>query len=396
MKKSYLMIAAAAAMLAACSSNDTFKEVDVQESAISFTPYAGIVSKGAIEGADYAARKASLATAGGFVVYGYKTTDLTNSAWSTLNQTVFNGVNVTSSDDGTTWTYSPKRFWDKNGKYSFYAVAPYNSSINSNYSINVSSCTSGDANYDANYNLNNKKFGYINIANVASNKSTDSYDFLLARTDAAHNVLGSNHTNSSNPTVNFQFHHVMAKVTFALKSTLVANNAKIEVTSLAMSGWDNATATFHQETFTNPTTATDVTEWTLATPAVPGNCTLIGTGGDTSPVIIPCGGNSATATNLTTWWIMVPQAIEANTLTFTLSYTYKEIDDKGTPETNDDVITYEETFANQVATVENAQTWGTDSYIKYTIDVKPAAIEFDIQSICNFDNNGDEVVADID
>ena len=45
MKKNYLWIAAAAVMFAACSSNDTFKDVDVQETPIAFTSYAQPTTK---------------------------------------------------------------------------------------------------------------------------------------------------------------------------------------------------------------------------------------------------------------------------------------------------------------------------------------------------------------
>lgn len=370
MKKSYLMIAAA--LLAACAGNDTVNDIETTETAISFDSFSSNVTKGAIEGNDLTARKKSLSDEGGFVVYGYKTlTNLDNSTWSAIDQTIFNGINVYSDNNGSTWKYDRLRFWDKNGKYNFYAVAPYDPEDNATYSI-VS--TIGN------------DFGKITIAGATSKISSESDDYLIARTGAL-NELGSNHTNSNNPTVNFAFHHVMAKVTFALKSTL--STGKIQVTSLEMSGWNNANGTFAQNTFVNPTLI-ECSEWTLATPAVAGNAVLVGTGGDAA-IDLTCATN-ATATDLDTWYIMVPQAISANTLKFKLTFTYT--DDNGTAnDTSDD---YTETFTDQEATVELAQTWGTDSYTKYTIDVKPAEIKFDITSICNFDNNGGEKEVPLD
>ena len=42
----------------------------------------------------------------------------------------------------------------------------------------------------------------------------------------------------------------------------------------------------------------------------------------------------------------------------------------------------------RVAKLTAAQTWGTDSYTKYTLDIKPAEIIFDVTSVCGFDVNG--------
>ena len=95
---------------------------------------------------------------------------------------------------------------------------------------------------------------------------------------------------------------------------------------------------------------------------------------------------------ITDWYIMVPQVIAANSLKFTVTFTYT--DDNGTP--NDDTDDYTETFANQVATVTDSHTWGTDSYTNYTLDIKPAEIIFDVNQICNFDVNGGNIDTTID
>jgi len=356
MKKSYLMIAAAATILAACSSEGTFSKINesARETAIGFNSYTEKVTKATIGSV------ANLATEGGFVVYGYKTIDNWTSA-----ATIFNAVNVKSSDEGTTWAYDNLRFWDKNAKYNFYAVAPYSPSAGT-YTI-VAPPTTG--------------YGMITIDGATSAKSTDSDDFLIDR-DGAIGELGSAHTNSSNQAVDIDFHHIMAKITFGLKSTLpAADGRKITVTNLTMTGWNSGAGKFVQTLTATPTSLAN-TEWSIAT-AGTGNVTLVGTGASQTSVELTCGGSSATATDVTDWYIMVPQNIAANTLTFTVTYTYEE-------------GTYSETFTNQVATVAAAQVWGTDSYTKYTLDIKPAAIQFDVTSICGFDVNGGEVVETVE
>lgn len=331
MKKSYLMIAAATALFAACSSNDAFKEIDTQDAPIAFDQAINKTTRA------YIADKAGLITAGGFGVYGYK-----NPGQS--QQTIFNNVQVNSTDQGTTWTYSPLRFWDKTQSYDFYAIAPYKES---GYSINTST-------------------GMFTITSVASAISTASDDYIIDRN--GNKGVSGNYTDTHNK-VTFDFHHIMAKVEFALKSTL--SQGTINVTRLVMSGWDNGNGRFVQTLDDTPSTLV-YGEWTISNPSTSGSVTLIGSGASESAKELTCSTN-ATASKVTDWYIMVPQSVAA--LTFTVDYTFTD-------------GTYVETFTNQVATLSTAQIWGTDSHTTYTLDIKPAAIEFDVTSICGFEVSG--------
>lgn len=375
MKKSYLMIAAAATLLTACMGNDTFKDVDTPETAIAFDQATNKTTRAFISD------KSDLADEHGFVVYGYKT--LNN--WTSIAQTVFNETNVFSSDNGTTWSYTNLRFWDKTGKYNFYAVAPFTPTDNATYGINTATLTSGDDGYDENSPLNNSKFGFITITGAASNKNADSDDYLLARGGVL-GELGSDHSspNTNNP-VTFDFHHVMTKVEIKLKSTLDISNGTIKVTRLKITGWNSNTGTFVQNSATNPTTLTN-TEWTIAAQSpLAGDFTLVGTNCTQTEVVIPCDKNSSAENikDVTDFCIMVPQNIAANQLKFTLDFTYYHDENETHTETLSD--DYTESFPNQEATVTTAQTWGTDSHIIYTLDVKPAAITFNVDEICGFD-----------
>ncbi|MBR3937824.1 MAG: fimbrillin family protein [Bacteroidaceae bacterium] len=360
MKKSYLMIAAAAALFAACAEKDTFKDVDNQEVAIGFNAITENVTKAAITGVT---GTNSLATEGGFVVYGYKTLN----SWQAIAQTVFDEKNVYYENND--WIYQGLRFWDKNGKYNFYAVAPYQPTDQATYSINS---TLGNS------------FGYITITGAKSNKYSASDDYLLARAGAK-DVLGSAHTGASNPDVPFSFNHVMAKVEFALKSTLASGT--VTVTALKMTGWNNDEATFVQASASTPS-GIECTEWTLDNTPVAGDIDLVGANTGNTQVVLTCSATNAQATTLADWYIMVPQTITytapaANVteagLTFTVTYTY-----------NDGAATnpYIETFTDQVAIVPSDQTWGTDSHTKYTLDIKPNVINFDVTTIAGFTNDG--------
>ena len=99
MKKSQLFLAAAAVILAACSSNDTFKEVN-EDVAIGFNNYVAKATKGEIT--------TSSITSYHFGVYGYKE----ETSPTTRTVTLFNNEDVRYSSDD--WTHDNIRYWDKN------------------------------------------------------------------------------------------------------------------------------------------------------------------------------------------------------------------------------------------------------------------------------------------
>jgi hypothetical protein len=325
MKKSYLMMAAAATMLAACSQSDFVNDVpESAPQAIGFENHIGKSTRAAITSVD------DLKNAnGGFTVWGYKS-KLTTPDWGT-QATVFNGKNVTWT--GSAWTYSPLQYWDKTATYKFYAAAP-----------------AGDYSIDS-------ATGFVTISDVESAKYTESKDYLVTR--GAKTQDGTN-TN----TIKFDLHHTMTKVVVKLQRT---TDADITVTSLSMSGWDNALGTFAQNSDATPDNATDTDEWTLATPAVAGDVNFVGNGCTEKTVVL----NSSDAVTVSDYYIMVPQEIAANTLAFTLSYTING-----------------QTFTDHIGTLADKQIWGTDVCITYTVKVGPAAISFDVNSICNWCREG--------
>ena len=356
MKKSYLMIAAAAALFAACSSNDAFKEIDTQEAPITFNQSINKLTRAYISGID------ALKTETGFIVYGYKSLD--NFA-TKENPDIFYEKNVYWDGTNSVWKYDGLRFWDKNAKYNFYAVAPNNPTDGATYAIDGAPTSA--------------TFGKITITGANSAISTSSDDYLIDR-NGAKGILGSDHTGSTNNPVDIDFHHIMTKVQFALKSTL--SSGTVTVTNLTMTGWNSGAGTFTQNlTYTGAPGSIVCDEWNIPSAAA-GNITLVGTGASNNTVALTCGA-SATATALTDWYIMVPQQIAytapSTGLTFTVTYTYND----GAAQNP-----YIETFTDQVAVVPSTQTWGTDSYMTYTLDIKPNEIKFNVVSICGFDENG--------
>jgi len=334
-KKLYFL--ATVAIFAACSSNDVKNDIAENSNEIGFDAATYKTTKAEI------VTNADLATAGGFVVWGYKAKNQATMNWATDYYEVFNAVNVTAkanttgtyiSGDNTNWTYTTKKYWDKNAKYCFYAVAPYGGS----YSI--------AGNTDA------KK---ITITGAQSDLASDSKDYLISRSG----VIGRAGTDKSN--VDFTFNHTMAKVDFLLKKGENVTGV-VKVQKITMTGWDGGAGTFVQ-TLTATPTGISHAEWTIPTANTSASFEILS---EESAVLTTTGAQTTTKT-----YIMVPQTIDANDLTFTIDFTVD-----GEP------------FKDQVGNVTTEQIWGTDSHITYTLTIDPKAIEFDVASIVGFTNSG--------
>ena len=107
MKKIFLMGLATAAMLASCSKDETV-EMAQNTRAISFNN--AFVDNATRSVVDPSFKKENL---GNFAVYGF-----------TQNGQIFDGVTVTSADNGSTWTYDPIQYWVEGNQYAFAAIAP--------------------------------------------------------------------------------------------------------------------------------------------------------------------------------------------------------------------------------------------------------------------------------
>lgn len=310
MKKNYFMLAAATMMFAACAETDLVNEVNMEEApkAIEFESFANKTTRVEIES------PANLQAAG-FQVWGYKYPSTANGiVWGDDTSTddvieeanyftIFDGVDVY----GATWTYTGTQYWDKTSKYNFYAVAPK------------------DPETDATYAINN---GDITITGVTSQSSTTSADYLIA--EAVTEQQGS-----TGGTVNFNFSHIMSKVTVKVVQEELENNEVITLTDLTMSGWNANKGTFTQNA---------TTEWSIAAGAA-GVAQFLTDGEEELDEAYAAGS-----------YLMVPQTDVD--LTFTISYKIGE-----------------ETFLAHTGTIEN-QTWETNTHTTYTITVGPSKIEF--------------------
>lgn len=209
MKKNYLLIAAAA-LFAACASNDTLKEVDVQDVPIGFDGgYLNNSTRAELTN-DWFANDDD----NSFGVYGYRINGSTHEA-------IFTNEEVTWKHAQQDWTHPTVRFWDKSKPYNFYAYAPYAA--------------------NATWDNANEKFTFNNLSLIQQADAAGVTDIAIAikqgitysQTISGHQTTSSSAGHHSGD-VEFIFSHILSKLTFNVKSTTDPRYARIRVTNVSI------------------------------------------------------------------------------------------------------------------------------------------------------------------
>ena len=239
MKKSYIIIAAAAAMFAACADNDSLKEIKNQEgkntnSAINFA----IGSEKLTRGDNAAENSNALYTwtfyqhQSDFEVWGYKIVDPTYAVFGATNGA---GTKVTVTEDQGSYEYSyatatePLRFWDKTSlNYQFYAASPANANWTFKYT-GASTTTYGTGSFETTAALNGVNLqSTTNGGATADLKNTFKSATLADGTTkdidkmiAAPCQVDQVSYNKPNPdAVNLNFIHILSKLNVTIKTDL--------------------------------------------------------------------------------------------------------------------------------------------------------------------------------
>lgn len=191
MKKVFFLGIAAATMLASCSKDET---VDVpQGKAIGFSNT--FVDNATRSVVDPSFKKETLPN---FAVYGF-----------TQNGQIFNGVPVSSADNGSTWTYNPIQYWVKGNQYAFAAIAPA--------SVSVSDAE-----------LTGTSVDDYKVGMTVSFTNDGKTDLLYA---AANNVDANDSFMANPDPVSLTFKHQLSKVKFSFNNN-VSGAYKIKVTDV--------------------------------------------------------------------------------------------------------------------------------------------------------------------
>ena len=267
MKKSYLMIAAAAALFAACSSNDTFKEIANENVLIGFETFHEKATRATATGEISGPTNFTKAH-GGFGVWGFKGTPANVVAASGTPKTVdistaadfnpvFENVQVwyeSASTPSQGFKYTVPKYWDKNMEYIFFAYAPY----------------------DANHAHLDLTKGNITIDDIASiqdiststgsgealvfngTTTTSVTDYLMATYVTEQKLNATNQSSESyslkGQTVGFTFGHMLSKLQINLQANdTYSGITSLKVTNLSIENMPASASTKASFTQTSPT-----------------------------------------------------------------------------------------------------------------------------------------------
>ena len=239
MRKSYLILAAAATILASCAETEKINnDLRNDKTIIGFSSYSEKATRGVDNPADLEFYHNT------FVVYGSKKSTNDNEI-----SEVFDGgatavlTYVNGSTEPNDWTYSPYRYWDKQANYKFIAVAPNADLVKYDWDATAATLVEvGDAANDfvsaADYTLVGQNLQKTaTSAEIAKGfKGAAGED-----TDIMTSALVSQDAGNTN-TVNLTFKHILAKLNVTVAKAEILNNAEVYIKSLEITGLkDNGT-----------------------------------------------------------------------------------------------------------------------------------------------------------
>lgn len=218
MKKNFFMLAATAALFAACAETELVNEVNVESNsqAIGFETFAQKATRAENSGEEYVENDLSNHHTA-FNVWASK-----ELAGTPSYVEVYNSGTVTHN--GTVWTANPLKYWDKAAlNYYFYAAAP--TGIVWSYK---QTDTDGSTGY---FKLDNHTLYGTNANNLATGKETTLHRSWKGKEDkdlliAAECVVPHDfYYNVTAEAVNLDFIHILSRLNIAVKTT--ENNVKV-------------------------------------------------------------------------------------------------------------------------------------------------------------------------
>lgn len=225
MKKNFFMLAATAALFAACAETELVNEVNIESNsqAIGFSTFANKVTR-----ATTAENSTEIETQGlqehhdDFVVWGYKNT--------VKEAYVFNAVKVAYSDGA--WSYSPLKYWDKAANnYYFYAAAPYDTK----WKLNVKESENQQDNYFTydRYMLFNETHSSTEFQE-SFKTLTKNKDLMIAspKTVQEHEIL-------THDVVALEFNHILSRLNITIAKAATFDGVDVELVSISVSGLKN-------------------------------------------------------------------------------------------------------------------------------------------------------------
>ncbi len=293
MKKSYLMIAAAATLLTACMGTDTFKEsIDDNETVlIGFETFHEKATRATATG-EISLPEHFTKTHGGFGVWGFKGTPAnivaasgtpaaTVDISSTTNfATVFNNVQVwyeSTSAPSQGFKYAVPKYWDKNMEYIFFAYAPYDAT-KATLNRSTGNITIADIASIQDISAKNSETGEALV--YSGTTTTSVTDYLMASYVYDQKLNTTNQSGKNydlkGQTVGFTFGHMLSKLQINLQASEAYSGVKtLTVNSLSIENMPTSASTKASFTQNSPTAPAG----TYTPSSYTSSLNIIGTGG---------------------------------------------------------------------------------------------------------------------
>lgn len=346
MKKSYLMIAAVAALFAACAEKDTFKDVDTQDAVIGFGHSATQKTTRAELDMNWFRTENNA-----FGVYGFKS-----------DAAIFTNENVYCSNATSpyAWSHATIRFWDKAAAdaYDFYAYAPFTGTTNTAGTNPTFSKSTGFT-----------FTGIPVIADITDAGADKAVADAVLDIDYDDTRLHAGHSNS--PTVQFVFNHILSKLSFKIKTDVLSTVATFTVKKIEIN-FPTATGVQWAETASNnPAGVTTYTGYT----AKAGDYDFTVFEGQQAVT------NSAAALTNAHTYIVTPVNSTVTKHEFDVKVTYDILYADNTAE-NDCIAT------GTIGTGEpaaNTYTPAQNQYYIAVININPEKIEFCVEGVDEWD-----------
>lgn len=404
MKKSYLMIAAVAALLASCSDTDSFKEaVDNENVLIGFETFHEKSTRAAVT------TRTDLTTDnGGFGVFGYNHTDNRAVAEGSISMSttgttkVFNNVKVWYQDGADTdgFTYAVPKYWDKYKFYTFFAYAPWNETA-----VTLTEGTGKFVRTDVKSLQSTNNASSVTVGSNSRVKYVDANetavtDYLIATCVTGQKYNGTNQSSKTytgkEKTVGFTFSHILSKLNVTVKAKDEASGHKylgvkdIQVTSLNIENLPNTSADLtYNQTAANAVAGTfSTTNYTTSLNIIAGDNALT-----TSPLYILDGGVNGSPITAPTeyinqafhYWVApnTPTGEGHDKYKLNIKYTINYVDGTSDPFTRDlDLSTATTAFT----------TMAQNNIYNITVTIALDQIYFDVDQIVDWatpENNTD-------
>ena len=225
------MLAATAALFAACAETDLVNDLNVESNgqAIGFSTYAGKVTRAENNPTDYSWNLEDHHTS--FTVYAGK---LVNGATQAVYSDAKEG---TVTCNNAVWTADPMKYWDKTAtKYYFYAGAPANDAwvfeMENDYS-------DGYLKYD-NFTLDGENLAdgtATHFNHWAVNHEKNDIDLMIASPCPVDRAA---YNNAAPEKVNLQFNHILSRLSIKVaKGTNISEDQPLLLKSLDVVGLKN-------------------------------------------------------------------------------------------------------------------------------------------------------------